>query len=115
MIAILSNFFGFASGQQFANVYVTVFLKENVPSIDPFLFSIYGQVTSVVGALMFMFSVDRFGRRFLWLTSAPLGATAMLVMGALGCIKNPSHSVANAIASMFPVFNFFFVSSFGLL
>lgn len=115
MIAILSNFFGFASGQQFANIYATIFLKENIPTINPFLFSIYGQVTSVVGALVFMFSVDRFGRRFLWLSSAPMGATAMLVMGALGCVRNPSNAVSTGIAAMFPVFNFFFVSSFGLL
>lgn len=115
MIAILSNFFGFASGQQFSNVYGTIFLAQNVKSVNPFEFTIYTQLGSVVGGIIFLTFIDRVGRRFFWLTAAPLGATVMVVMGILGCIPNPSNSVSYGIASMFPIFNLFFISSFGLL
>ncbi|KAL1897614.1 hypothetical protein Sste5346_003920 [Sporothrix stenoceras] len=113
-VAMITNFFALATGQSFAAVYQTIFLKT-LNTINPFLFNILSSAAGVVGAAVFLSLVDRVGRRRFWQTLAPMCAVCMLCLGALGVNPNPSIAQKNAIAAFFPIFGFFFMSSFAPL
>lgn len=128
MSSILPHFFALAAGQAFANVYATIFIKS-LGIINPFVMTVISQGCAIAGSLFFVLTVDKLGRRFFWLTLAPCAALTMVVIGALGAargniVASPAgpHAAAapmnektkvlgTAIASLFPVFGFFYLGS----
>jgi len=113
-IAMITNFFALATGQSFASVYQAIYL-QTLHTINPFMFTILSAVGGLVGAGVFMCLVDRIGRRRFWQTTAVGAALTMFCLGGLGVAKNPSVAQKNGIASLFPIFGFFFMSSFAQL
>ncbi|KAJ5175773.1 uncharacterized protein N7482_001650 [Penicillium canariense] len=112
-IAMITNFFGQATGQSFVNNYGTIFFKTL--GVNPFLVTMFSTLAALVGAALFLVLVDRVGRRRFWQTSAPLCALIMLVIGGLGVKQDPSANQKLAIATLFPIWGIFYLSSFAQL
>lgn len=111
---MLTNFFGLASGQAFANTYGTIFV-QSLNVYNPYVFTIIIKVGGILGAISFAFLVDLIGRRSFFQTLAPLACGCMMIIGSLGTIRNPTRNEKIAIASMLPCYGFFLLGSFAPL
>jgi hypothetical protein len=103
------------SGIAFATTYATVFLKQAVPGLDPFILSIALNILSFGGSIAGMVLVDRVGRRLLALTSFSILLIINITIGGLGFVDATIHpSVAKTTAALCLMFGFY-AAGFGAL
>lgn len=102
-IIIAVNFFQQASGQAFASSYGAIFVRS-VGSVNPFNMTIINASVNLFMCGISLFLNDRVGRRPLLMTGAVWQAVAIMAMGGLGTIKNPSVAVKKATVAMLPLF-----------
>ncbi|KAL2672133.1 hypothetical protein Neosp_012831 [[Neocosmospora] mangrovei] len=98
-IVIAVNFFQQASGQAFASSYGAIFVRS-VGSVNPFNMTIVNTSVNLFMYRISLFLHDRVGRRPLLMTGAIWQAAAIMAMGGLGIIKNPSVVVKKATTIM---------------
>ncbi|KAK2058029.1 general substrate transporter [Colletotrichum caudatum] len=96
------------SGSSFSNLYGTIFLKS-LKVIDPFMATMVKRAMLLATAIIFMFIIDKAGRRPLFLYMGFMQTGVLMVMGGLGTIARPTLDINKGIVAMtmmFPVFHF---------
>jgi hypothetical protein len=71
------------------------------------------RVLIIIGTLVVIFFVDKTGRRPMFFVAGSLTMAALLAMGGLGLIQNPSVGVKQAIVGLTMVFPATYFPSFG--
>ncbi|CZT46600.1 related to RGT2-Sensor of high external glucose concentrations [Rhynchosporium secalis] len=107
-IVVAMNFFQQATGQAFASTYGTIFIK-GLGTINPFNMSIVMSVVNLTLVTTGLFLNDRIGRRPLLFIGAGIQIAAILTMGGLGTVSNPTDQHKIAIVAMLVVFSAGFV------
>lgn len=107
-IVVAMNFFQQATGQAFASTYGTIFIK-GLGTINPFNMSIVMSVINLTLVSTGLFLNDRIGRRPLLFIGASIQIAAILTMGGLGTVSNPTDGHKIAIVSMLILFSAGFV------
>jgi MFS transporter, SP family, sugar:H+ symporter len=101
---ILLLFFQQATGQSFASVYGTLFVKD-LHSVNPFSVTIGINAISIGGILLCMIFTDHMGRKLFLVASAFLQTAALLTMGGLGTADS-SVTAAKGIVAMLLLYSF---------
>ncbi|KAH7374826.1 general substrate transporter [Plectosphaerella cucumerina] len=101
-----------ATGQSFASNYGTVFIKS-IGVFDPFTATMIKRVLLVLGTAIVIFFVDKTGRRPMFFVAGTLTMLALMTMGGLGMVANPSRSVKEGIVAMSMMFPATYFPSFG--
>ncbi|RMJ17677.1 hypothetical protein CDV36_002658 [Fusarium kuroshium] len=113
-IVMAMNFFQQATGQAFASSYGTIFIRD-IGTINPFTMSIVNSIVNLTAAFTGLYLVDRLGRRPLLFTSAGWMFSAIVTMGALGTVTNPSFGIKSGIVAMLTLFGSGFTFAFAPL
>ncbi|KAM0292366.1 hypothetical protein ACHAPQ_008239 [Fusarium lateritium] len=113
-IVVAMNFFQQATGQAFASTYGAIFIRD-IGTVNPFTMTIVNAVVNLCSAFAGLYLVDRAGRRPLLLTSAGWMFAAIITMGALGTVSNPSFGVKSGIVAMLTLFGSGFTFAFAPL
>ncbi|KAH7349652.1 general substrate transporter [Plectosphaerella cucumerina] len=102
-IVVAMNFFQQATGQAFASSYGAVFIRD-IGTVNPFTMTVVNSVVNLVVSFIGLYLVDRHGRRPLLLIGAAWMFGAIITMGALGTVANPTFAHKTGIVSMLTVF-----------
>ncbi|EEU38728.1 uncharacterized protein NECHADRAFT_45721 [Fusarium vanettenii 77-13-4] len=113
-IVLATNFFLHGTGNAFAGMYGTLFYKS-IGTVNPFVLTVVNSVVTLIVSIMTLFLVDMIGRRPLLLGGSSVQASALLIMGGLGMISNPSVTVKGAIIAMMMIFGTGYCASWGQL
>ncbi|KAF5547606.1 sugar transporter [Fusarium phyllophilum] len=113
-IVVVMNFFQQATGQAFASTYGAIFIRD-IGTVNPFTMTIVNAVVNLCSAFAGLYLVDRAGRRPLLLTSAGWMFCAIITMGALGTVPNPSFGIKSGIVAMLTLFGSGFTFAFAPL
>ncbi|KAF4978161.1 hypothetical protein FZEAL_5406 [Fusarium zealandicum] len=113
-IVVAMNFFQQATGQAFASTYGAVFVSD-IGTVNPFTMTIVNAVVNLGSAFTGLYLVDRLGRRPLLFTSAGWMFAAIVTMGALGTVSDPSFGVKSGIVAMLTLFGSGFTFAFAPL
>lgn len=103
MIVIVANFFLQSTGSVFASVYGAIFVKS-LGTINQFTVTVTIASINTFICLVSMVGVDKVGRRVLLLIGASIQCAALMIMGSLGTVKNPSHAVLSGVVAMMIIF-----------
>ncbi|KAL2844877.1 putative sugar transporter [Aspergillus pseudodeflectus] len=98
------NFFQQATGQAFASTYGAIFIRD-IGTVNPFTMTIVVSIINLCAASTGLYLVDRLGRRPLLFTSAGWMFSAIVTMGALGTVPNPTFSIKSGIIAMLMLFS----------
>lgn len=109
---IIASFLTQATGQSFASNYGTVFIKS-IGVFDAFTATMIKRALLVVGTLVVIFFVDMTGRRPMFFTAGTLTMLALMTMGGLGMVSDPSRAVKEGIVAMSMLFPTMYFPSFG--
>ncbi|KAI9155696.1 putative glucose transporter rco-3 [Paramyrothecium foliicola] len=101
-----------ATGQSFASNYGTIFIKS-VGVFDPFTATMIKRVLLCTGTLIVIFFVDKTGRRPMYFVAGALTMLALMTMGGLGLVNDPSRAVKEGIVAMSMLFPATYFPSFG--
>lgn len=71
------------------------------------------RVLLCTGTLIFIFFVDKTGRRPMFFVAGTMTMSALMVMGGLGLALNPSRSIKEGIVAMSMLFPATYFPSFG--
>ncbi|RBR19952.1 hypothetical protein FVER53590_12263 [Fusarium verticillioides] len=113
-IVVAMNFFQQATGQAFASTYGAIFIRD-IGTVNPFTMTIVNAIVNLCSAFAGLYLVDRAGRRPLLLTSAGWMFCAIITMGALGTVPNPSFGIKSGIVAMLTLFGSGFTFAFAPL
>ncbi|KAK1763898.1 general substrate transporter [Phialemonium atrogriseum] len=87
----------------------------DIGTVNPFTMTIVNAVVNLTAAFTGLYLVDRLGRRPLLFTSAGWMFSAIVTMGALGTVPNPSFGVKSGIVAMLTLFGSGFTFAFAPL
>ncbi|KAL1611992.1 hypothetical protein SLS60_000215 [Paraconiothyrium brasiliense] len=107
LIVVGVNFFLQLTGQNFASVYGTVFIKST-GVIEPFTMSAINTSVGIVAVLLCQFLTDYTGRVPLMLLGAVFQSCALFVMGGLGTASSPTLGMRIGIVAMLTLYIFSF-------
>ncbi|KAI8664609.1 MFS domain-containing protein [Fusarium keratoplasticum] len=113
-IVLATNFFLHGTGNAFAGMYGTLFFRS-IGTVNPFVLSVVNSIVALVVSIMTLFLVDMIGRRPLLLGGSSIQASALLIMGGLGMISNPSVTVKGGIIATMMIFGAGYCASWGQL
>ncbi|KAJ0343712.1 hypothetical protein KNSL1_010061 [Colletotrichum chrysophilum] len=102
-VVMVMNFFQQATGQAFASTYGAIFIKD-IGTVNPFTMTIVNAIVNLVMVFIGLYLTDRVGRRPLLLIGAVLQFAAIVTMGSLGTVSDPSFAVKTGIVAMLTVF-----------
>lgn len=102
------------SGVQFIFSYATVFFIS-IGQTNAFLFTIIVDLLEVLGVVVSLFLVNRYGRRPLLLYTMTFMTLTLVVVGALGIDRNRSKPMNTAIVAMIMLYVFAFNLAWGPL
>ncbi|KAG9496377.1 hypothetical protein J7337_012965 [Fusarium musae] len=105
MIAILAMFGQQITGQAFASQYSVIFYLSQGFGARSFVFSVLSSVAGLVCLFITWFTVDLVGRRVLLLIGGTGMAIFLLIVGAVGAIKNPTETQQNTLVASFILFS----------
>ncbi|CZS79582.1 unnamed protein product [Fusarium graminearum] len=105
MVVTGANFFLQSTGQIFTSIYGALYVKS-LGTINPFTVTVIIAVVSTCTSLLAMVMTDKLGRRFQVLLGASVQVSALMTMGGLGTISNPSNEIKAGIVSMMVIFTF---------
>ncbi|KAI1414454.1 general substrate transporter [Hypoxylon sp. FL1857] len=109
LIACGVNFFLQLTGNTFANKYGTVYIKS-LGSVDPFVMTIVNQLVSLLGVVVSMSLVDRWGRRQMLFFGGAIQIVALYTMAGLGTPQKVTPGMQQGIIAMLSIFGFGFCS-----
>ncbi len=98
MVALLCIFFVHITGQAFVTKYGTIFVK-GLGGIDPMEFGILERGLGIIGPLFLMFSVDRLGRRPIFLVAGFLYGACLFIIAGIGTLS--VDSIKDAIVAFY--------------
>ncbi|KAF4441019.1 sugar transporter [Fusarium acutatum] len=98
----------------FASTYGAIFIRD-IGTVNPFTMTIVNAIVNLCSAFAGLYLVDRAGRRPLLLTSAGWMFCAIITMGALGTVPNPSFGIKSGIVAMLTLFGSGFTFAFAPL
>ncbi|KAG7110565.1 glucose transporter rco-3 like protein [Verticillium longisporum] len=101
-IIVALNFLQQATGQAFVGSYGAIFVRS-IGTVNPFNMTIINASVNLLMCGISLFLNDRVGRRPLLMAGAAWQAVAIITMGGLGTIKNPSVAVKKATVAMLPL------------
>ncbi|CAI6093680.1 unnamed protein product [Clonostachys chloroleuca] len=104
LITIGVNIFLQLTGQNFSSKYGTVFI-QSIGTVNPFVMSCINSAVGIVVVLITQFLSDKTGRVPLLTAGAFIQTAALMVMGGLGTVAQPSWSVKTGIVTMVTIFN----------
>ncbi|KAH8714587.1 general substrate transporter [Ilyonectria robusta] len=104
LITIGVNIFLQLTGQNFISVYGTVFI-QSLGSVNPFMMSCINSSAGIIMVLFAQSLVDRTGRVPLMVAGGVIQTGALMTMGGLGTVTDPSSSIRKGIVSMTTIFN----------
>ncbi|TQN69344.1 Major facilitator-type transporter ecdD [Colletotrichum shisoi] len=102
-IVVMMNFLQQATGQAFASTYGAIFIKD-IGTVNPFTMTIINAIVNLCMVLVGLYLNDRVGRRPLLLIGAVWQFAAIVTMGSLGTVLDPSFAVKTSIVAMLTVF-----------
>ncbi|KAJ3951634.1 hypothetical protein N0V92_011948 [Colletotrichum tropicale] len=102
-VVMVMNFFQQATGQAFASTYGAIFIKD-IGTVNPFTMTIVNAIVNLIMVFIGLYLTDRVGRRPLLLVGAVLQFAAIVTMGSLGTVSDPSFAVKTGIVAMLTVF-----------
>lgn len=103
LIVLVVNFFLQATGQAFASQYGALFIKS-LGTINQFTLQMIQACINAIIATSAMFASDNLGRRKMLLIGGVIQASALLTMGGLGTVADPTYQLKSAIVGMMVVF-----------
>ncbi|KAM0295982.1 hypothetical protein ACHAPM_010699 [Fusarium culmorum] len=89
----------------FTSIYGALFVKS-LGTVNPFTVTVVIAVVNSCTSLLAMVLTDKLGRRFQVLLGASIQVSALMTMGGLGTISDPSNQIKSGIVSMMVVFTF---------
>ncbi|KAG7133082.1 Hexose transporter HXT15 like protein [Verticillium longisporum] len=98
-ITVGTNVFLQLTGQNFSSVYGTIFI-QSLGTVNPFAMSCVLTATGFFMVLVTQLISDKSGRVPLLVSGAVIQTGALLTMGGLGTIPDPSDSIKNGIVSV---------------
>ncbi|KAJ0162987.1 High-affinity hexose transporter HXT6 [Colletotrichum tanaceti] len=102
-IVVTMNFLQQATGQAFASTYGAIFIKD-IGTVNPFTMTIINAIVNLCMVFVGLYLNDRVGRRPLLLVGAVWQFAAIVTMGSLGTVVDPSFAVKTSIVAMLTVF-----------
>ncbi|WQF84395.1 Putative major facilitator, sugar transporter, major facilitator superfamily [Colletotrichum destructivum] len=102
-IVVMMNFLQQATGQAFASTYGAIFIKD-IGTVNPFTMTIINAIVNLCMVFVGLYLNDRVGRRPLLLIGAVWQFAAIVTMGSLGTVVDPSFAVKTSIVAMLTVF-----------
>ncbi|CAG1963118.1 unnamed protein product [Fusarium graminearum] len=105
MVVTGANFFLQSTGQIFTSIYGALYVKS-LGTINPFTVTVIIAVVSTCTSLLAMVMTDKLGRRFQVLLGASVQVSALMTMGGLGTVSDPSNQIKAGIVSMMVIFTF---------
>ncbi|EXM16541.1 Major facilitator, sugar transporter-like [Fusarium oxysporum f. sp. vasinfectum] len=105
LVVVGANFFLQSTGQIFTSIYGALFVKS-LGTVNPFTVTVVIAVVNSCTLLLAMVLTDRLGRRFQVLLGASIQVSALMTMGGLGTVSDPSSQIKAGIVSMMVVFTF---------
>lgn len=103
LIVITANFFLQSTGQIFASIYGALFVKS-LGTVNQFTITIITACINTVICVVSMALVDKIGRRKLLLMGGTVQSAALMTMGGLGTVNDPSRSIKSGIIAMQVIF-----------
>ncbi|KEF58109.1 uncharacterized protein A1O9_06032 [Exophiala aquamarina CBS 119918] len=103
LVVITANFFLQSTGQIFASIYGALFVKS-LGTINQFNITIITACINTVVCLVSMALVDKVGRRKLLLVGGTVQSAALMTMGGLGTVNDPSRGIKSGIIAMQVIF-----------
>ncbi|KAI9148952.1 Major facilitator-type transporter ecdD [Paramyrothecium foliicola] len=103
VIVVGTNVFLQLTGQNFASVYGTIFI-QSLGTVNPYTMSTVNTAINIVVVFACQYLADKVGRKPLMATGSLFQVAALMTMGGLGTIPNPSHGVKTGIVSMLTIF-----------
>ncbi|KAM5368937.1 hypothetical protein ACJZ2D_009246 [Fusarium nematophilum] len=103
LITIGVNVFLQLTGQNFSSKYGTIFI-QSLGTVNPFVMSCINTATGIAAAFLTQFLTDKTGRVPLLVAGAFIQTAALMTMGGLGTVENPSHSIRTGIVVMVTLF-----------
>lgn len=103
LIVVGVNVFLQLTGQNFASVYGTIFIKS-LHTVNAFTMTSVNIAVNIVMTLLTQFLSDTTGRVPLMLTGAIIQTGCLFTMGALGTVSDPSYAIKSGITAMVTVF-----------
>lgn len=107
LIVVGVSFFQQATGQAFTSQYGAIFIRS-LGTVNPFTMTIVNSIISAVGVMVSLSMVDKIGRKPLLLAGAVTQLAALITMGSLGTVANPSVQIKTGIVSTLTIFGFGF-------
>ncbi|KAK7417604.1 hypothetical protein QQX98_004425 [Neonectria punicea] len=104
MITIGVNIFLQLTGQNFISTYGTMFI-QSLNSVNPFVMSCINSSVGIVVVFITQLLVDKTGRVPLMVIGGVIQTGALMTMGGLGTMANPSGRIKRGIVSMTTIFN----------
>ncbi|GJC83317.1 MFS transporter fmqE [Colletotrichum liriopes] len=102
-IVVTMNFLQQATGQAFASTYGAIFIKD-IGTVNPFTMTIINAIVNLCMVFLGLYLNDRVGRRPLLIIGAIWQFVAIVTMGSLGTVADPSFAVKTSIVAMLTVF-----------
>ncbi|KAF6841064.1 sugar transporter [Colletotrichum musicola] len=102
-VVMVMNFLQQATGQAFASTYGAIFIKD-IGTVNPFTMTIVNAIVNLVMVFVGLYLNDRVGRRPLLMIGAVWQFAAIVTMGSLGTVPDPSFAVKTSIVAMLTVF-----------
>ncbi|KAK0108694.1 hypothetical protein ONS95_003485 [Cadophora gregata] len=107
-IVVGMNFFQQVTGQAFVSTYSAVFVS-GLDTINPFDFTVINLSCNLVVMSIGLYFNDVVGRRPLLLIGGSIQMVAILIVGCLGTVPNPSYAVRNTIVAFVVLFGLGFI------
>jgi MFS family permease len=101
------------TGQSFVSQYGAIFVKS-LNSLDPFTFVVISRSIMLVGPIITLFLIDRWGRRPLYFLMGSLVFATLFTMGGLG-VGDPDAGERAGIVAMVILFGSFYSGGFGAI
>ncbi|TDZ30280.1 MFS transporter fmqE [Colletotrichum spinosum] len=102
-VVMTMNFLQQATGQAFASTYGAIFIKD-IGTVNPFTMTIVNAIVNLVMVFIGLYLNDRVGRRPLLMVGAVWQFAAIVTMGSLGTIADPSFAVKTGVVAMLTIF-----------
>ncbi|KEF59268.1 uncharacterized protein A1O9_04112 [Exophiala aquamarina CBS 119918] len=104
-IVLGMNFFQMATGQAFISTYGAIFIR-GLGGVNPFNMTVIISICNIVVVCVALYFNDRVGRRPLLMIGTVWQFVAIIILGSLGTISEPSsQAVKIAVVSMMTIFS----------
>ncbi|KAH7347319.1 general substrate transporter [Plectosphaerella cucumerina] len=98
------NVFLQLTGQNFSSKYGTIFI-QSLGTVNPFVMACINSALGITAVFFTQFMTDRVGRVPLLIAGASVQTAALMTMGGLGTVANPSYGIRTGIVATMTLFS----------